>query len=548
MRFTAFPLHLSSSIAAIALILIQQTTHAYDAITPLSLDIDLPVGNNLASYNKVEYVTSRTMNTIDDPSSSVETDELTTSYSGSTGQAGNIFDVAALSDVTITSLDLNMLTGMANVTVYYKIGRYTGFETLSDNWTPIYNGLVEGQGNGVPTSLDSDYFSPISIAAGSFRSFYVTLDKPNLRYSVGSGANTLGASNDALEIYTGLGTAYPAFTNSVPNRLWNGSLRYIHGLTSPIFEDPGAGGNNDISSLEKLETTFAGGSGQAGNMFDVVVPESASLDAVIISNMAIHTLWEEEEFTIYGKAGKYSGYEMDETAWTLLGQGVVQGKGNGAPTPLPFNAFEPVRIAKGDSYAFYVTLARPNLRYTVGNGSGNVIKSNNHLQILEGIGTALPAFDAHVENRAWNGALYYSTFTTEVPSLSPSVVPSLSPTDACEVFQHDPSVFFKTTSEVAASVQFDYELVTAGWVDMSLALEVIEEEIAAEVVHYVLGCDGEHHNRFLRSRRLDGKGLVGVNQNPIDEVDDDRKSFVSILRTRLVTMLRALNSLLFNNH
>jgi len=62
---------------------------------------------------------------------------------------------------------------------------------------------------------------------------------------------------------------------------------------------------------------------------------------------------------------------------------------------------------------------------------------------------------------------------------------------------------------------------------MSLALEVIEEEIAAEVVHYVLGCDGEHHNRFLRSRRLDGKGFVGVNQNPIDEVDDDHDCIAS---------------------
>ena len=509
MRVSAFLLQLGSTA------LIQYTTtHA----TSLPLDLDLP-----------SIVAPKMMarsNVIDNPMSSGESNLLTTSYAGTTGQAGNMFDVTALSDVTITSLDLNMLHGSANCTVYYKIGKYTGFETMSEYWTPIFQGVIEGEGNGVATPLDSSDFSAVSIPAGSVRSFYVTLDKPNLRYSVGTGENSLAASNNDLEIYTGLGTAYPEFSNYVSNRLWNGSIRYVSGLSAPVVEDPGTGGDSGISTLTKLETTFAGGSGQAGNMFDVAVPDSSTVDAVIISRMDIHTLWEEEEFTIYGKAGSYVGSEMDESAWTLLGQGVVKGKGVGAPTTLPFGAFEPVMINKGHTYSFYVTLSRPNLRYTVGNGSGLVISSNNDLQIFEGLGTALPSFEAHVSNRAWNGALYYSTISTDAPTTIPSKTPSLSPTSACDVLHEDATTFFKTTSDLVGLVQFDYELITAEWVDLSQALKIIEEEIATEVVHHILGCDGKHGH--LRSRKLDGQGIVGVNQNPIDEVDGDRKSIYLI--------------------
>jgi len=472
---------------------------------------------------------------------------LSTGFIGGTGQAGNMFDVKALADVTIKGMDIHMLHGLANVTVYYKVGRYEGFQTeiFEEYWTVIYSDEVEGSGNGQPTSLDSTKFTPVSIATNGWRSFYVTLDSPNLRYSVGSGSNTLAASDDMLELYEGTGTAYPAFSNYIDGRLWNGNLHYTHGLESPVDDNVG----DNVDEYKVIETTYAGGSGQAGNMFDIYVfgSDTNEHSHIVVAHMDIHTLWEEEEYSLWGKSGSYMGYENTASEWTVLGTGVVKGKGVGVASPLPLDTFTPVQIQVDSTYSFYISLSRANLRYTVGSGEGSVVTSNSDLQILEGIGVALPHFTGgHVNGRIWNGALFYNKVSlTDTPSLAPTEFPSSMPSSAPSIMSSDtpsgsPSTssnyceefvieeFGNKKNENIAYVDFDYELVAKKWIDFSQSLPFLEFDMFRDVANGIQGCDEGHVHHSLRgSRNLHEIALYGGSPDPIDEFDGESKFYIA---------------------
>uniref|UniRef100_A0A7S2LSU7 Uncharacterized protein n=1 Tax=Leptocylindrus danicus TaxID=163516 RepID=A0A7S2LSU7_9STRA len=466
---------------------------------------------------------SNTTNTVDDPTASTSSNMLTTTFVGGTGQAGNMFDILAITDVTVTSLDIHMLSNTENVTVYYKIGRYAGYENDAEAWTVCFDDVAEGQGNGQSTGLDEASFTPVAIAAGNYRAFYVTLTTANLRYSMGTGTvGSIVSSNNDLQILEGIGNAYPAFTHTVSGRVWNGSVRYILGLDPsklppPSVEEPGATFNPAL--YDKISSTMMGGSGQAGNMFDVV-----ATSAVTICHMDVHTLWDTEEFILFGKVGSYSSYEVKSEAWTQLGAGSIEGQGINTATTLPSNSFDPITIAAGETYAFYVTLTRPNLRYTVAvEGASPIIASNSDLQLLQGSGNTYPAFGTFVQDRIWNGALYYSVVTpepTSAPSLSPSIAPS-NPVDPChELHEHGPGGH---KSDIEGLVSFDYEVVTKNWADLVVVLEMIEERIVEGVVPVIMGC-ATSGSRALRgvTRSLHEQGIVGASQDPLDELDVDQ--------------------------
>lgn len=144
-------------------------------------DLDLPPPPMMMMNTATARTGNTTTNIVDDPTATSSSNILTTTFAGGTGQAGNMFDILAVTDVTVTSLDIHMLGGTENVTVYYKIGRYLGYEDDEGAWTNCFYGEVEGQGNGQATSLEDGDFMPVPIAAGNYRAFYVTLATANLR-------------------------------------------------------------------------------------------------------------------------------------------------------------------------------------------------------------------------------------------------------------------------------------------------------------------------------------------------------------------------------
>ena len=152
-----------------------------------------------------------------------------------------------------------------------------------------------------------------------------------------------------------------------------------------------------------LTTTFAGGNGQNGNMFDVV-----GLLPVIITGFDVHmpaaTTATVEVYAVTAGTS-YIGNETNPAAWTLLGSVAnVTSAGTGVPTPVALTLNVPVNPSQVQG--FYVTTTAGTLSYTNGTLIGAVFAANSDIQFLEGIGKAYP-FGAAFTPRVWNGRIHY---------------------------------------------------------------------------------------------------------------------------------------------
>ncbi|MAG55347.1 MAG: hypothetical protein CMJ83_03565 [Planctomycetes bacterium] len=152
-----------------------------------------------------------------------------------------------------------------------------------------------------------------------------------------------------------------------------------------------------------LPTTFAGGNGQSGNMFDIVATNAVDICQFDISLAGTTTI---EVWTLTALGG-YLGNEAIMGNWTLNTTAVgVIGNGIGVPTPVPLAT--PVPIAAGTTQAFYVTSSTGGiLDYTNGTTAGAVFASDANISFLEGIGNAYP-FGAVFTPRIFNGNIIYT--------------------------------------------------------------------------------------------------------------------------------------------
>ena len=156
------------------------------------------------------------------------------------------------------------------------------------------------------------------------------------------------------------------------------------------------------SGTSSLTTTFAGGNGQDGNMFDIT-----ALNTVTIDTMEAHLDNGTSTVEIYYKAGSYVGFQSNPGAWTLVGTIAVTGNGPGNPTPIPLAIN--VTMAAGTTFGWYVTVdaTSPNVDYTNGTSVGSVYVSDANIQIHEGLGLGYP-FGTTNTPRVWNGIVHYS--------------------------------------------------------------------------------------------------------------------------------------------
>jgi hypothetical protein len=154
-----------------------------------------------------------------------------------------------------------------------------------------------------------------------------------------------------------------------------------------------------------LTTTFAGGNGQSGNMFDIVATNAAGVTIRSVDcNLAAGT----HDIEIYTLTvpGPYAPSVNTAADWTLKGSatGVVS-NGNGVATQVPLCIEE--FIPAGATQAFYVVISSGGImNYTNGTTTGALFASNADLEFYEGAGSAY-AFTANFNPRVWNGNLYY---------------------------------------------------------------------------------------------------------------------------------------------
>ena len=138
-------------------------------------------------------------------------------------------------------------------------------------------------------------------------------------------------------------------------------------------------------------------------MFDLIAKKDIS-----VTGFSIHVASNAMEmFEIYTRGGSHVQFSRRPTAWSFEGSTIVFGKGENVATPVPGNAFAPINIGASMTKGIYVTITNPNMKYSIGTGTGSISIENSDLALLEGIGKAY-AFRNTYEDRIWNGILYYS--------------------------------------------------------------------------------------------------------------------------------------------
>jgi hypothetical protein len=173
---------------------------------------------------------------------------LTTNYTGGIiatdpNAAGNMFDITALNNIRVTGFNVHLnndTLAPSNISVYYKVGSYSGSVTNASAWTLLgsYTGLVSA-GVGVPTYLPLNL--DLQINAGQTYGIYIVVTNlgvsNSLRYSSGATSPAefaVAASDFNLQVKSGT-ICFGPFTGQVAapvNRLWNGSVLYSIGCSS----------------------------------------------------------------------------------------------------------------------------------------------------------------------------------------------------------------------------------------------------------------------------------------------------------------------------
>ncbi len=183
------------------------------------------------------------------------------------------------------------------------------------------------------------------------------------------------------------------------------------------------------TGANSLTTTFAGGNGFDGNMFDIV-----ALNQVTIMSFAGNFNAGTGIAEVWYRPGSYAGFTNSNAGWTQAGSASVTSTGNGSGTAIPITVG--VTIPAGSTYAFYVHFSG-GVAYTNGTAVGNVYASDANIQFKEGHGGGY--FALGNSPRVFNGVINYVTgcSSNRIPVLAvsnpapPVVLTSSNPT-SCE--------------------------------------------------------------------------------------------------------------------
>ncbi len=183
-------------------------------------------------------------------------------------------------------------------------------------------------------------------------------------------------------------------------------------MLAPTDIDNGSSDNCGIATYElgmlsggafSLTTTFVGGNGASGNMFDLEAVNDLTIDSFDVNMGTGNTA----DVEIYFKTGTWVGSETTPANWTLIATATgITSAGIGLPTPL--NLDLGINVTAGNRVAFYVTRTTGSLIYTNGVTTGALFASDSNLQIFEGAGKGYP-FTGTYQPRNFNGNIVYST-------------------------------------------------------------------------------------------------------------------------------------------
>nr|MBA3970950.1 T9SS type A sorting domain-containing protein [Bacteroidota bacterium] len=163
-------------------------------------------------------------------------------------------------------------------------------------------------------------------------------------------------------------------------------------------------------SCDSIAVDSVAGNGYHGNMFDISVTSSVTLETFSVSMDA--GTW---NVAIFYKMGTYVGSESASTGWIFLDSANITSTftGAGGFNKVPVNLNMPLNA--GSTYAFYVTGTSSStpLNYTNGTSVGTVAASNTYFSVLEGAGGAYP-FTVTNSPRIFNGEVFFCAGVTGI--------------------------------------------------------------------------------------------------------------------------------------
>jgi hypothetical protein len=184
-----------------------------------------------------------------------------------------------------------------------------------------------------------------------------------------------------------------------------------------------------------MNTTYAGGNGQNGAMFDLAATGGIPLKIISFDINTASTV----QWAVYVVTANtsYAGLDTNAAAWTLLATTpVIPGAGTGLHTPLNLNLNYSIP-GNGQKVGFYVAgVTTTTLTYTNGTVVNALHTSDGTLSFYEGIGKALPHFSGIFTPRIFNGTIHYQhdrnilSLTQSGPGVGDATlsIGSLSPT------------------------------------------------------------------------------------------------------------------------
>lgn len=159
-----------------------------------------------------------------------------------------------------------------------------------------------------------------------------------------------------------------------------------------------------IDFLQRLSTTFLGGNGAAGNMFDVFAKKTIVLQMMHLhlneSGPAVVELWT--------RTGTHKSFESKPWLWQRRVVAPVNGNGRGKKTLLDVGG---IKLNANTRYSFYIVMLEGKLRYTNGEKVGRKVSENSDCTVFEGIGLSTP-FHNIFSPRIWNGDLLYDVISS----------------------------------------------------------------------------------------------------------------------------------------
>ena len=221
----------------------------------------------------------------------------------------------------------------------------------------------------------------------------------------------------------------PSFSTSVGN-------------TKTFYAEANSGNGN----ANPLQTTFAGGNGFDGNMFDIVAINQVTITG-FEGNLTAGTDWAE----IWYRPGSYVGFNNSNAGWTFVDSVQVTSTGNGVPTNIPINVN--VTIPAGQTFGFYVHFYG-SVDYTNGTAVGNIAAQDANIQILEGHGGAY--FALNNQPRIFNGIVHY---TAGCSSARTGATATITVADSVSISASQPAICItgsSTLTVTSANPNYNY--------------------------------------------------------------------------------------------